>query len=187
MRITFKMKHAVAVSVAVAALIVLGASAGETTVFHARDEALRLAFPDADRTQARDFFLTEDQRAAIERDARSPVDSDLLTVYLGYAGDRLLGYAIFDTHAVRTLPETFLTVLSTDGEIEATYVIAFHEPMDYLPTESWLRQFDGKRLADDLRVGRGIVAITGSTLSSHAVMGGVRRALAIHAVLLSQP
>jgi hypothetical protein len=157
------------------------------TVFHARDEAMRLAFPDADRTEAKDFFLTAEQRTEIERTARSALDSDLLTVYVGYAADRLLGYAIFDTHVVRTLPETFLTVLNPEGEIEATYVVAFYEPLEYLPNERWLRQVVGKTPGDDLQVGRSIAAISGSTLSSHAVVGGVRRALAVYSVLLTQP
>jgi len=157
------------------------------TVFYSRDEALHLAFPEADRTEARDFFLTPEQRQSIQKMARSELDSDLVTVYFGYAGERVLGYAIFDTHVVRTLPETFLTVLSPSGAVTATYVVAFHEPLEYLPSERWLKQVDGKSAGDDLQVGQGIAAITGSTLSSNAVMGGVRRALAIHAVLLSQP
>ena len=36
------------------------------TVFHSRDEALRIAFPDADRVEPRDFFLTAEQRQEIE-------------------------------------------------------------------------------------------------------------------------
>jgi len=183
MRITFKMWKAPLLALAVLCL----ASPASATVFYSRDEALHLAFPDAERTEARDFFLTAEQRASIEKAARAPLDSDLLTVYVGSTGDRLLGYAIFDTHVVRTLPETFLTVLTPEGTISATYVIAFYEPLEYLPSERWLRQVDGKSAADDLQVGRGIAAITGSTLSSNAVMGGVRRALAIYTVLLAQP
>src|SRR5262249_38715720 len=144
-----------------------------------------VAFPNADRTEARDFFLTPEQRATIEKDARSPLDSDLITVYVGSQAERVIGYAVFDTHVVRTLPETFLTVISPEGKVAATYVIAFYEPLEYLPSERWLRQVEGKTSGDDLQVGHGIAAITGSTLSSNAVMGGVRRALAIYAVLLA--
>ena len=154
------------------------------TVFYARDEALRLAFPDAERTEARDFFLTAAQRTEIEQRARAPLESDLLTVYVGYRNGAAAGYAIFDTHVVRTFPETFLVVLTPEGAVSATYVLAFYEPLEYLPAERWLRQFDGKRASDDLRIGPGIAGITGSTLTSHAVAGGIRRALAIYAVLL---
>lgn len=169
---------------AVGGLIAGLAVAAEATVFYARDEALQLAFPAADRTQARDFFLTPAQRSAIERRAKSHLDSDLLTVYVGSRGDKLLGYAMLDTHVVRTLPETFLIVLTPDGAVSATHVLAFYEPLEYLPAKRWLRQFAGKGLGDELQVGRGIAGITGSTLTSHAVSGGIRRALAIYDVLL---
>jgi Na+-translocating ferredoxin:NAD+ oxidoreductase RnfG subunit len=154
------------------------------TVFHSREEALRLAFPEADRTEPRDFFLTPEQRSDIEHRAKAPLESNLITVYVGYRGDQTIGYATLDTHVVRTLPETFLVVLTPDGAVVATHVLAFYEPLEYLPGARWLAQFERKRLRDDLQVGRGIAAITGSTLSSRAVTAGVRRALAIHAVLL---
>lgn len=157
---------------------------GFATVFHTRDEALKLAFPEAERTEARDFFLTREQRSEIERRAASPLESDLITVYVGSRGGETLGYAFLDTHIVRTLPETFLVVLGTDGTVRSTYVLAFYEPQEYLPTDRWRRQFDGKRGTDDLQVGRGIAAITGSTLSSRAIAASVRRALALHAVLI---
>lgn len=153
-------------------------------VFHARDEALNLAFPGADRVEGRDFFLGPEQRSAIEERAKAALDSNLLTVYEGWANGDLVGYAIFDSHLVRTLPETFLVVLSPSGAVKATHVLAFYEPLEYLPSDRWLRLFDDRRVDDDLHVGRGIAAITGSTLSSRAVAGGIRRALAIHAVLL---
>lgn len=169
----------------VACLAAVGlAGPARGTVFYARDEALRLAFPDAERAEARDFFLTAAQRTEIERRAQAPLDSDLLTVYLGYRHGAVAGYAIFDTHVVRTLPETFLVVLTPEGAVSATYLLAFYEPPEYVPAQRWLRQFDGKRVGDDLRIGHGIAGITGSTLTSYAVAGGIRRALAIYAVLL---
>lgn len=154
------------------------------TVFHSREEALRVAFPQADRTAPRDFFLTPEQRSDIEHRAKAPLESNLITVYVGYRGEQLIGYAILDTHVVRTLPETFLVVLTPDGAVAATHVLAFYEPLEYLPGARWLAQLERKRLDDDLQIGRGLAAITGSTLSSRAVTAGVRRALAIHAVLL---
>lgn len=166
-----------------ALLSVLSLPAG-ATVFHSREEALELAFPDADRVEARDFFLTAEQRAEIEARAKAPLESDLITVYVGHRGEEVTAYAIFDTHIVRTLPETFLIVLTPAGAIAATHVLAFYEPLEYMPAERWLRQFDRKRLEDDLHVGRGIAAITGSTLTSRAVANSIRRALAIHGVLL---
>jgi hypothetical protein len=169
--------------VALALCLALPAAA-PATVFYARDEALKLAFPDADRVETRDLFLTATQRQAIEQSAKSKLESDLLTVYVGRRGEQILGYAIFDTHNVRTLPETFLVVLTPDGKVAATHLLAFYEPMEYAPPARWLEQFHDQQLSDDLRVGRGIATITGSTLTSEAVTGGIRRALAIYQTAL---
>ncbi|GIW41684.1 MAG: hypothetical protein KatS3mg076_2261 [Candidatus Binatia bacterium] len=169
------------VSIFVSAFV---ASPAHAAVYHSRDEALELAFPEADRTEARNFFLTEPQKKEIEKLARSTLDSDLLTVYVGYRGESLLGYAVFDTHVVRTLPETFLLVLSPEGTLRAIHLVAFYEPEEYAPSNRWLGQFLGKKPGDRLALGRDVAAIAGSTLTSRAVTEAVRRALAIYRVLL---
>lgn len=161
-----------------------GTGDGDGPVFYARDEALELAFPDADRTEARDFLLTPEERSEIEHRARAPIDSQLLTVYLGYRNHEVIRYAFIDTHVVRTKPEALMIVLTPDGEVDATHLLAFYEPMQYRPGERWLEQFPAKTLEDDLRVDNGVDGITGSTLTARAVSRSVRRALAIHSVLL---
>ena len=94
------------------------------------------------------------------------------------------GYAIIDSHNVRTLPETFMVVVEPNGTLRRVEVLAFHEPPEYLPTERWIEQFPGKKLDDDLKLGAGIQGITGATLSAQAMTAGVRRALAIIAVAI---
>jgi len=153
-------------------------------VFYARDEMPKLAFPNADRIEVHDYILTPTQREAIERDARIKLDSGIFTIYVGHKGDAINGYAVVDTRIVRTLPETFMVVLTPDGTVSATHVLAFYEPLEYLPNDRWLDQLKDRRLSDRLKVGDEITAITGSTLSSNAIVGGVRRALAAYHVLI---
>ena len=100
--------------VAVLALATVPAPA-RATVFHAKDEALALAFPGSDRVEDRAVILSDEQKAAVEKRAHAPLESQLWTVYVGWRGDELLGYAIIDTHTVRTLPETAMVVLSPAG------------------------------------------------------------------------
>ena len=174
-----------AFAAALALVAIQTSSPAHATVFHAREEIKNLAFPDADEVKTRNFFLTDAQRGQIQEQAAAKVSSDLVTIHVGTRDGRVLGYAILDTHIVRTLPETFLVVLTPDGAVSATYVMAFYEPLEYMPTDRWFEQLDGQRLTNDLRVGRAIAGVTGSTLSSRAVVSGIRRALALHAVLLS--
>ena len=153
-------------------------------VFLARDEALHLAFPDAERVEPRDVVLTAEQHQHIEKLAGARLDSDLVTIYVAWKAGQPSAYAVFDTHTVRTFPETFLVVLTADGAVSGAHILAFHEPEEYMPTDRWLERFKGQRLSEDLQVGRGVAAITGSTLSTRAVTSGIRRVLAIWDVVI---
>jgi hypothetical protein len=154
------------------------------TVFLAKDEALALAFPGNDRVEERTFILTDAQKADVEHRARAPLDSQLFTLYVGWKGGEVQGYGVVDTHVVRTLPETILVVLDPKGTVRRVHILAFNEPPEYMPTERWLDKLGGRALDDELKVGAGIQGITGATLSAQAMTDGVRRALALFAVLV---
>lgn len=160
------------------------APCAEAKVFLAKDEALALAFPGAERVEERVFILTDAQKTEVERRARAALESQLWTIHVGWKGGEVLGYAIIDSHTVRTLPETFMAVIDPKGTLRRVEVLAFHEPPEYLPTDRWIAQFNGRGLDDDLKLGAGIQGITGATLSANAMTAGVRRALALFAVLI---
>lgn len=155
-------------------------------VFHAKEEALRTAFPDADVIDKQTYFLTDNQKKQVEALGRTTLDSKLVTVYSGKRGRKLLGYAIIDVHTVRTLPEAVMVVLSPEGQVASTLVLAFYEPLEYLPPDRWLKQFDRRTLTPDLRIGGAIDGITGATLTARGVTEAVRKALALYQVLIAK-
>lgn len=164
------------------AALCLAGRAARATVFLAKDEALALAFPDGDRVEERVVILTDAQKAEVEQRARAPLESQLWTIHVGWKGGAVQGYAVIDSHIVRTLPETFMVVVDPDGRLRRVDVLAFHEPPEYQPPDRWIAQFQGRALDDDLKIGAGIQGITGATLSAQAMTAGVRRALALVAV-----
>lgn len=172
------------IGVGVPLALVAAARPARATVFLAKDEALALAFPGAERVEERTFILTDAQKEEVERRARAKLETQLWTIYVGWKGTEVQGYAMIDTHNVRTLPETFMAVIEPNGSLRRVDVLAFHEPPEYLPTERWIGQFPGRKLDDDLKLGAGIQGITGATLSAQAMTSGVRRALALVAVLI---
>ncbi len=122
--------------------------------------------------------------AKIEALTGQEVDAKVVVIHVAYQGEEILGYAEIAVHTVRTQPEAILIVLAPDGRVRSVRVIAFHEPLDYLPTERWYAQFVGKGKGDGLRVGREIHGVVGATLSAQAASDGVRRMLAYWEVLL---
>ena len=120
----------------------------------------------------------------VEELARAPVDAKVVRIWRGLRGDAVLGYALIDVHNVRTHPEAFMVVLAPEGTVRSVRILAFHEPLEYLPTERWYQQFGERSLADALRIGGDVHGIVGATLSAQATTAGVRRALALHRVLI---
>ena len=163
-----------------------GPGPAETVVLYARNEALKLIFPEADSIEPKAIFLTAAQAARIAELARSPLESQLLTVHVGRKGHQTLGYAFLDIHVVRTQPEALFVVLTPQGEVDSVLVVAFHEPLEYMPSDRWQAQFAGKSLTPDLQVKRAIAPISGATLSAHAMTDAVRRALAVFQVALQK-
>jgi Na+-translocating ferredoxin:NAD+ oxidoreductase RnfG subunit len=82
------------------------------------------------------------------------------------------------------VPEAFMVVLSPAGEVRSLRVLAFHEPLEYKPTDRWYRQFDDRSIESPLRVGGDVHGVVGATLSARATTRGVRRALAFYEILL---
>ena len=154
-------------------------------VFHSKESALRLAFPEADRVTVEDLVLSREEAAKVEREAGAGVESRLVTVYEGREGPHLLGYAFLDTHRVRTLPQTILVVLDPEGAVRAVHLLAFHEPPEYQAPFGWLERLAGRTLDAELWPGRDVDSLSGATLTATAVTASVRRLLAVYRVKLA--
>jgi hypothetical protein len=150
-------------------------------------EALARAFP-GETAERRTLYLKPEQVAAVEKEARSKLPSAVVTVFETRRGPTVTGRAVLDTHVVRTMPETVLTVVEPDGRLRMALVLQFGEPPDYLPREGWLKSLESKTLDDDLWPGRGVRRVTGATLTVQALTEAVRRSLALDRVVLrAQP
>ena len=152
--------------------------------FYSKQEALAVAFPDAEHIETKTVFLTDDQAQHVSTLAVAPVESKLATIYVGQKAGQVLGYAFIETNVVRTLPETFLIVVSPTGVVQKLFVLAFYEPEEYMPSTRWLQQFDQKALTPSLQVRHDIHGIAGATLSARAITNGVRKALSLFRVLV---
>ena len=161
------------------------AAPARAKVFYTQQEALALAFPDAERVEPRSWMLTDEQAARIEALSRSKLDTKLVRVWRATKGEATQGFALIDVRTVRTQAEALMVVLTPEGSVRTVRMLAFHEPQDYLPPDRWYEQFASKTKDDPLRVGSDIHAIAGATLSARATAEGVRQALAIYQVLLA--
>ena len=155
-------------------------------VFMKRDEALRAAFPGAAEIEKREIFLSSDQSLAVELLAKSKNESKLYIIYEARDGEKTLGYAIIDTHTLRTKTETVMFVINPDGSLRQAEILAFFEPQDYQAGDNWIELFEGRTLDDSLRVGKDIPNITGATITANSLSQAIRRILAVFKVASDQ-
>ena len=172
---------AIAIASIVFAVVPRGA---EAKVFAGRKDALSEAFPTALRIDEKTHVLNDELAARCEQHARARLESRLVTMYTAWGDDGVLGYAHISIHNVRTKPEALLIVLTPAGEVRSVRILAFHEPLDYLPAGRWYEQFAGTTQSAPLRVGRDIHGVVGSTLSARAASDAVRHALAFYDLLV---
>ena len=71
---------------------------------------MKTAFPGADKIEKTELFLNDERVKEIESLSKSKLDSKLYIVYTGKKADETLGYAIIDTHSLRTMTETVMFV-----------------------------------------------------------------------------
>jgi len=170
------------VAVAVAAAV-FAVTAIEAKVFLSQEEALKLAFPGATVERKTAFLTSEQQREAQRFSGDEALPSALAAYYVATKDRREIGTAYFDTHVVRTMPETIMVVVDAVGNASRVEVLSFQEPEEYLPRPHWYEQFQGKPLDDQLSMKRGIRPIAGATLTARATIDATRRVLALHRVL----
>jgi len=175
------MKHTLLLLVT---LLLVWTSAAPAAVYHSKSEALKLAFPDAERVETVNLYLTDAEIEKLRLLSGATTESALQTLYRGWAGERILGYAAIEAATVRTMPETVLVVLDPEGRVRFAEVLAFFEPEEYKPGKRWLDQFQGKKLSSELRIGGEIQGISGATLSAQALTLQVRKSAALTRLLL---
>jgi len=81
---------------------------------------------------------------------------------------------------VRSKNAVVLYFISKDNILKSIEIIAFNEPLEYLPSDKWNSQFENVSTDKMLRVSREIPTITGATLSARSITDGSRVAFAFY-------
>jgi hypothetical protein len=160
-------------------LLLLVATAAHARVLLTQEQALATAFPAPATVARQKFFLTPEQLAAARKESGVDFDDRLVVRYAGSDGR----VAYFDTHRVRTEPETVMVVVNPDGSVDRVEILSFNEPTDYFPKRRWLDQLLHRKLDGELALNRGVRPISGASLTGRALVNATRKVLALHHAL----
>jgi hypothetical protein len=153
----------------------------QARVFMTQQQALGGAFDAGVKLTRQAIFLTPAQISAAKKASGVEFSDAMVVRYTGSnAAGVPVGYAYFDTHRVRTLPETVMVVIGADGKIAKVEILSFDEPPDYFPKQRWIDQFRGRKLDDELSLRGKVRPISGASLTGRAIMNASRKIFAIH-------
>ena len=151
--------------------------------FKRPEQALSQIYPGS-QIEVRNITLTREQVEEVQRISGVKLESRLASWYIVRKGGQIIAYGYADIHRVRTHPEVVLYTITPDGRLDVVEVLAFYEPLEYMPEDQWLRLFAGKQLSKDpIRLRRDIPNITGSTLTARAITDNARKVLAMWQIL----
>lgn len=129
--------------------------------------------------ETQNIILNDTQLQRLTKSSQQSIDSKLYRIYLAKNADKTVGYGVLMNKKVRTKTAIVLYLIGIDNKIKSIEIVAFNEPMEYLPTATWLNVFDNKSSANTLKLNQDIPTTTGATLSARAITDGARAALAL--------
>lgn len=133
--------------------------------------------------ETQNIILNDTQLQQLTKSSQQPIDSKLYRIYVAKNGDKTAGYGVLMNKKVRTKTAVALYLIGMDSKIKSIEIVAFNEPMEYLPTATWLNVFDQKSSANTLKLNQDIPTTTGATLSARAITDGARAALALLTII----
>lgn len=128
----------------------------------------------------KNILLSKAQASSLEKNAGTKLKSKIFRVFKAMKDDKLLGYGILINKKVRAKNAVVIYFISKDSILDAIEIIAFNEPLEYIPSKTWNKQFSNTPSDKMLRVGRDIPTITGATLSARSITDGSRLAFALY-------
>lgn len=126
------------------------------------------------------ILLTKTRATIIEKNAQVKLPSKIFRIYTAKHKGTTLGYGVLVNRKVRSKNAVTLYLISKDGVLKSLEIIAFNEPLEYLPSKSWNAQFKDTNTSTMLRSPRNIPTITGATLSARSITSGSRIAFALY-------
>lgn len=130
------------------------------------------------------ILLTNAKVEKIEKDAKVKLDDKIIRTFKASKNGKTLGFGILINRKVRSKNAVVLYVISADSVLKSVEIVAFNEPMEYIPSKNWMSQFENVKTDKMLKVGKEIPTITGATMSARSIVDGSRIAFALYNEML---
>lgn len=131
----------------------------------------------------KNILLTGTKFKNIQKNAKTKLTTKIYRIFTASKDGDILGYGILVNRKVRSKNAVVLYFIK-DAILLDIEIIAFNEPLEYVPTKKWNSQFRNIKTDKMLQLNRDIPSVSGATMSARSVTDGSRIAFAIYNELL---
>jgi Na+-translocating ferredoxin:NAD+ oxidoreductase RnfG subunit len=159
-------------------LLIAGNTLGSDVL--SRDQVLKNAFPLAETFVRQVIRLSDEQMKKLSEESGQKISSRFVTVYVAKNDDESLGYGFIGYTKGKSSFIKYFVAITPDGKIHSIEIMSYRgEKGSEVRHEIFKKQFVGKSLGGNIKVGADINAMTGATISSQAVTNSVRNTVLI--------
>jgi len=131
----------------------------------------------------KNILLSNSKFQNIQKNAHTKLTTKIYRIFTAKKDGKILGYGILVNRKVRSKNAVILYFIK-DATLQGIEIIAFNEPLEYVPTKKWNTQFRDVPTNKMLQLNRDIPSISGATMSARSVTDGSRVAFALYNELL---
>ena len=153
---------------------------GHLEIYFTEDEAAKVMFPDSERIRRETLSLTAEQKTFVEEVIGWEFPETSFDVFIGESQEKIDGYALIQNTIGKHRPITYMVGVDSAGEVSNFEVLVYREARgNEIATKRFNYQYQGKNIADPIRINRDIINITGATMSVRSASAGVKRVLVL--------
>jgi hypothetical protein len=149
-------------------------------VFMTEEEAVKIMFPKSERIRKAVLRLSQGKKEAIEERIGWKFPEESFEVYIGETGDTIDGYAMVHNTIGKHKHMTYMVGVDTRGACTDVELLVFREARgSEVRRKRFNAQYEGKTVADPIRINKDILNISGATMSVRSISAGVKRVLVL--------
>lgn len=149
-------------------------------------DAMKQSFGENSEISKKNILLNNSQIKIIEQNAKAKTTSKIFRVFKAKIDDKTLGYGVILKRKIRQKSAVILYIISKDGVLKNINIIAFTEPPEYIPSKTWIKQFNDIPTSKMLKVSKGIPTITGATMSAKSIVDASRIVFAFYKEIIEK-
>ena len=149
-------------------------------VYLTEEDALKLMFPQSERIRKEVLKLSSEKKLQIEERIGWKFPEESFEVYVGETGTQINGYALVQNTIGKHKPMTYMVGIDHTGHVLNVELLVFREARgSEVRTKRFNVQYEGKTVADPVRLNKDIINISGATMSVRSMTAGIKRGLVL--------